>query len=106
MSVTYTADNDPDHLLGRPNGYTSKTTFTDGCIAPEPGLDSTSVQAGCSVEVFADAASAQRRQQHVRKAMPSMGIEYSYIRGTALVRVSGALTPVQAGEYQAAASSG
>jgi hypothetical protein len=32
--VTYTADTDSNHLLGRPNGYLSKATFTDSRVQP------------------------------------------------------------------------
>jgi hypothetical protein len=28
FGITYTAENDPNHLLGRPNGYSSKVSFT------------------------------------------------------------------------------
>ncbi len=107
IGVTYTADDDPNHLLGRPNGYTSKTTFTDSRIERGPALDATSVKAGGSVEVFPDADAAQRRQlyiQSIQKATPIVGTEYSYLTGTALVRVSGDLTPTQAAEYEAAVS--
>jgi hypothetical protein len=105
--IVYTADDDPNHLLGRPNGYTSKATFVDTRIesGPPPG----SVDAGGSVEVFGDASAAAARQQYIQqlqKASPLLGTEYSYVEGPALVRVSGKLTPTEAAEYEAAAASG
>jgi hypothetical protein len=108
LGAVYTADSDPNHLLGRPNGYTSKATFTDRRVAAGPGITPGSVDAGGAVEVFADADSAQRRQQYIQglqKASPILGTEYDYISGATLVRVSGKLAPTQAGEYQAALSS-
>jgi hypothetical protein len=103
----YTADTDPSHLLGQPNGYTSKATFTDSRInsadiqeAP-PG----SIQAGGSVEVFADASGARLRQQFLgqrERNPPLLGSEYLFTDGTALLRVSGRLTPAQAAEYKTA----
>jgi hypothetical protein len=107
LGEVYTADSDPNHLLGRPNGYTSKATFTDRRVAGGPGITSGSVDAGGSVEVFADADSAQRRQRYIQdlqKASPILGTEYDYVSGATLVRVSGKLTPTQAAEYQAAMS--
>jgi hypothetical protein len=107
LGEVYTADNDPNHLLGRPNGYISKATFTDSRVASSPLITPGSVDAGGSVEVFADADSAQRRQQYIQglqKASPLLGTEYEYLSGATLVRVSGKLTPTQAAGYQAALS--
>ena len=36
------------------------------------------------------------------KASPMLGTEYSYVDGSVLLRVSQALTPGQAGEYETA----
>jgi hypothetical protein len=104
--VVFTAETDPNKLLGRPNGYLSKATFTDARIpsdglAAEPG----SVAAGGSVEVFADEDRAVSRKDYVDgigQAAPALANEYSYLDGPVLVRVSGQLTPSQAAEYEAA----
>jgi len=103
----YTADTDPDHLLGQPHGYTSEATFTDNRISPADtaGVRPGSVQKGGSVEVFADASSATIRQQRLgrlEKDAPLLGSEYTFTDGPALLRVSGRLTPAQAAEYAAA----
>ena len=51
-SVAFTADTDPNKLLGRPNGYTSKMSFADSRIdSDDPiGVEPGSVDAGGSVE--------------------------------------------------------
>ncbi|MFD8726160.1 hypothetical protein ACFV2H_51720 [Streptomyces sp. NPDC059629] len=103
-----TAENDPNHLLGRPNQYTSKVTFTDSRIKASDveGTDKDDVDRGGAVEVFADAAGAQARAKYIEtiiKSMPAF-TEYDYVQGTTLVRVSQYLTPAQAGEYKAAAA--
>ncbi|WP_101608474.1 hypothetical protein [Amycolatopsis sp. BJA-103] len=103
---TYTAENDPNHLLGRPNGYTSKTAFSDSRVKPSDVeyLGADAVERGGSVEVFGDEAGAKARMdfiQSVAKNMPMVG-EYDYVKGTILVRVSRFLTPDQAKEYEAA----
>ena len=103
----YTADTDPNHLLSKPNGYTSEATFTDNRISPTDtaGVRPGSIQKGGSVEVFADASSATIRQQRLgqlEKNAPLLGSEYTFTDGPALLRVSGRLTPAQAAEYAAA----
>lgn len=108
LSGTVTAANDPDHLLGRPNQYTSKVTFSDSRIKASDveGTSKGDVTRGGEIEVFADAASAQARAKYIEtvtKAMPAL-TEYDYVHGTVLVRVSQYLTPAQAGAYKAAAN--
>lgn len=103
----YTADTDPNQLLGKPNGYLSEATFTDNRISPADtaGVRPGSVQRGGSVEVFADAASATIRQQRLGKLerdAPLPSREYMFTDGPALLRLSGRLTPGQAAEYAAA----
>jgi hypothetical protein len=52
--VVYTADTDPNHLLGRPGGYVSKTAFIDSRVSQSDveGMRSDAVERGGSVEVF------------------------------------------------------
>lgn len=101
-----TAENDSNHLLGRPSQYTSKVTFSDSRIAKSDAeiFEKGDVELGGAVEVFADGADAKARAayiQAVTKSMPAL-IEYDYVHGAVLVRVSRFLTPAQAGEYKAA----
>ena len=101
-ATVYTADTDPNNLLGRPGGYTSKADFTDDRAKPK--LDD-EVQNGGSVEVFEDSAAAEGRAKSIAdilKAAKIFGTEYHYVSGGVLLRVSGALTPDQAAEYEAA----
>ena len=103
----YTAETDPNHLLGEPNGYTAEATFTDNRISPvdTAGVRPGSIQKGGSVEVFADASSATIRRQRLgqlERNAPLPAGEYTFTNGPALLRVSGRLTPAQAAEYAAA----
>jgi hypothetical protein len=107
LGIVYTAENDPNHLLGRPNGYTSKISFTDSRVDKKrvEGQASDAVDAGGSVEVYQDADGAARRAKYIQdlqKAAPILGTEYGYLEGPVLVRVSGNLTPTQAAEYKTA----
>ncbi|MFF1608866.1 hypothetical protein ACFVYA_13895 [Amycolatopsis sp. NPDC058278] len=103
---TYTAEDDPNHLLGRPNGYISKTAFSDSRVKADDVeyLDEDAVERGGSVEVYTDEAGAKARMdfiQSIAKGMPAVG-EYDYVKNGVLVRVSRFLTPDQAKAYQAA----
>ena len=105
--VVYTAGNDPNHLLGRPNGYTSKASFTDSRIKASSIKDTSSgsVDRGGSVEVYPDQAGAAARKKYIddtMKAAPILGTEYLYIDGPVLLRLSQLLTPDQAAQYQTA----
>lgn len=101
-ATVYTAATDPNQLLGRPGGYLSKADFTDG--RAKPNIDD-EVQNGGSVEVYADPAEARERSEFITTTLDRMkifGREYHYLSGGILLRVSGALTPDQATEYEAA----
>ncbi|MEU4296330.1 hypothetical protein [Kitasatospora aureofaciens] len=104
--VQVTADNDPNHLLGRPGQYTSKVTFSDSRIkaADIEGEKEDSVNRGGAIEVFASEADAKARSEYIQgivKGMPAL-MEYDYVRGPVVVRVSKLLTPDQAKALQAA----
>jgi hypothetical protein len=104
-----TAASDPNHLLGRPDEYTSKITFTDSRVSASDAanLPPGDIDLGGSVEVFATAADAQARATYIQavvKGVPAAA-EYDYEHGTILIRVSHYLTPAQAADYQKAAAS-
>jgi hypothetical protein len=108
-SVVYTAETDPNHLLGRPTGYQSKATFADRRVNPGSATDSSqgSVELGGSVEVFADDQGAQQRMRYIQAIGSSLpaAAEYDYVSGPMLLRLSRLLPPAQAAEYQKALSS-
>ncbi|MEU3568909.1 hypothetical protein AB0E96_10865 [Kitasatospora sp. NPDC036755] len=101
-----TAEDDPNHLLGRPGQYTSKVTFTDSRVkeADVEGEDADSVARGGAVEVFATEADAKARAQYIQgivKSLPAVA-EYDFVHGTVLIRVSKLLTPEQADGFKGA----
>jgi hypothetical protein len=103
--TVYTAQDDPNHFLGRPHQYTSKTGWLDTRTG-ETSVSESGVDAGGSVEVFATADDAKARAKYVQgllKASPILGTEYDYLKAEVVVRVSGKLTPEQAAEYSKAA---
>ncbi|WP_435589980.1 hypothetical protein [Micromonospora aurantiaca (nom. illeg.)] len=92
-------DTDPNDLLGRPNGYTSRAS------ADLPGGDSEAekygIDRGLVIEVWPTADDAERRSKFIQdtlKSMQLLGTEYHYRadKGRALVRVSGKVKPSQA----------
>ena len=101
-----TEANDSNHLLGRPNGYSSKEVVTDLRVAVADRGDAGGVDQGASVEVYPDAAGAKARAAYIgaiAKSSPVLANEYDYVRGAVLVRVTGKLTPTQAKDYKAVA---
>ncbi|MFF6877014.1 hypothetical protein ACFY9S_17060 [Streptomyces sp. NPDC012474] len=105
----YTEASDPNHLLGRPGGYTSKAAFSDSRVssADVEGLGEDAVERGGSVEVFKTAEEARARAKYIEtiaKSMPG-ATEYHYIAGGILIRVSNLLTPTQAKDYETGAKS-
>jgi hypothetical protein len=102
--TTSTAESDPNDLLGRPNGYRSRATFTIPGV--EAGSDDPEDcnRGGC-VEQWPDAGAAQDRADRIGeigKRLPAAG-EYTYARDDGmLLRVSRAATPAKADELRAA----
>jgi len=102
-AAVFTAATDPNNLLGRPGGYTSKATWRDTRLDAwiEGELH---VEDGGSVEVYPTPAGAQKRSAFLTamsEAAPVIG-GYTYTRGAVVLRVSRMLTPEQAAEYDAA----
>ena len=101
QSVIYTAETDPNHQLGRPNGYASKVNFNDTRLKFSENFDTDS---GGSIEVYPSSSGASERKKYIDgigKALPGL-TEYSYLKGSILLRVSHVLTPDQAKEYEGA----
>jgi len=99
----WTAETDPNKLLGRPGSYTSAATVIDtrvDCDEPaEPGID-----CGARVEVFATAGAAKKRSDYIQGILEGggvLGTEYHTLAGGTLLRVTGELTPKQAAVYAA-----
>jgi hypothetical protein len=101
-SVAYTAKNDPNDLLGRPNQYTSKVMFEDTRLNPDPIADKFDVQNGGSIEVLENKNDAIRRNEYVDSIGKGFSpiSEYTYREGTVLLRLSQRLLPKQAAAYE------
>jgi hypothetical protein len=101
---TYSAESDPEKLLGRPNQYVARAAWRDTRInvspppgkKPEPGIAS-----GGIVEIFANERDRETRQTMLAQAatQPPPG-QHLYGKGRVLVRVSRELTPAQAADYE------
>jgi hypothetical protein len=96
--VTITEDNDPNELIGRPNGYVSAAVIYDSA------LQCTALSASCGgvVEVFANPDAAQDRMNYIQqqlKTSPVLGTEFDTIVDSALLRVSGKMKPSVAAAY-------
>ena len=98
--VTITEDNDPNNLIGRPNGYVSAAVLYDS------GVECTELGTACGgmVEVWPTAADAQRRSDYIQgilKDSPVLGTEYDTLNGAALLRIDGKVKPSVANSYAA-----
>lgn len=102
----YTEEDDPNKLLGRPSGYTSKIAFSDSRISKKDieYTDSDAIERGGSIEVYGDSEGAKQRAEYIQAIGKGSGLanEYDYLKGSILVRVTGNLTPSKAKDYQAA----
>lgn len=97
--VEYTAETDPNSLLGRPNQYIQKISWKDTRIVEvgEPGTST-----GGTVEVFLNVENMEARKAYVSTVSQTASflVQYSFSNGTILVRLSHDLTPDQAAEYE------
>jgi hypothetical protein len=104
--MVYTEDDDPNKLLGRPNGYTSKIAFADTRLseADTGGTQKDAIERGGSIEVFPDAELAKGRAEYIQGVLKNSGLgaEYDYLQGPVLVRVTGNLSPRKAQDYERA----
>jgi hypothetical protein len=106
--VVYTPVTDPDHMMGRQGGYTSKVEWVDpraikAGAAGKPSGGGGGVAWGGGIEVFPTVAGAQARDRYIRTfAGTFIGDGWDYVAGTAVLRLSNYLTPGQASAYLAA----
>ncbi|MFL5895873.1 MAG: hypothetical protein ACJ76Z_12280 [Thermoleophilaceae bacterium] len=102
LTVVYNASTDPNHLLGRPAGYTSKASWRDSRVKDPQDTEKGVVDLGGSVELYDDPADARKRADYIHSAEDSVGFlahEYLWVSGGAVLRVSASLTPSQAKQY-------
>jgi hypothetical protein len=99
--VTITENNDPNNMIGRPNGYVSAAVMVDKTL---PACDSTAfgVDCGATVEVWPTVADATTRGKYIHAVLSGggpLGSEWDFVKGDTVLRVSGNLKPSQAGIY-------
>jgi len=100
--VAITEDNDPNDKIGRPGGYVSAATVYDsGAECTELGAE-----CGATVEVWPNSDEASQRSMFILDTLKSadgvLGEEYHYRHGPVLLRVTGAIKPSVARQYEAA----
>ena len=88
--TAYTASTDPNNLLGRQDGYTSKVSWGGFALTDGDG------QNGGSIEVFATPAEALARKTYVSSFGAMLSDGYDYVIGTALLRLEPEYLPAQA----------
>lgn len=98
-AVIYDERTDPNHLLGRPGGYTDKMNFTDARITEKRDF--------CTIEVFANNADALRRKTYTEQIgnTAPMFSSYYFLHRNVLVRIDKQLPPSDAEAYRIALES-
>jgi hypothetical protein len=86
QTAVYTDDNDPNHLLGRPNQYVSEVEVRDTRInTPDvTGVPHGSLQYGGSIEVFASSTDAAQRAAALQANMNGTRRRWSSTTCTAM----------------------
>lgn len=100
---TFMAGDDPEELLGRPGGYLAKTAFRDTRLDMRVAERVETVDSG-TVEVWPTEEAARRRREFLTRrgeTAPDL-VEYGYVKGPVLLRLSKRFTPDQAAAYDAA----
>lgn len=89
-----TEDNDPNNLLGRPNGYLAAAVISDSRLTQrQSGFG---VGWGAMIEEYPDPGGAQRRADYIAgiaSAAPMLANEWDHVHDRWLLRVSGDLKP-------------
>jgi hypothetical protein len=91
--VVYTEATDPNKLLGRPGGYTSKADWADKRIK---GVTGGGVDGGGTIEVYPTEKGAKQRVAYIQGLIDdgvALAIQYLYRKGAAVLRLSKELTP-------------
>lgn len=109
QELTYTEETDGNGLLGRPDQYTSKTSWNDENDVDEVQMCNDYPDddyRDCTVEVFENKSDARERQEYIESVWEDGGLlhqdQYIYRAGTALLRVTYQITPDQAAAYEKA----
>jgi hypothetical protein len=105
MTKVYTERSDPNNLLGRPGGYTSKIAFSDSRVKQSDliGVDKYDTGRGGSIEVYETSALAKKRAAYIQAVSGGIvGTEYDYLSRGMLIRVNGNLIPKDAKTYEKA----
>ncbi len=91
---------DDNHLLGRPEQYTSKVFFYDGRHPQQAGSE----EGENTIEVFANAADAKTRDDYIAGVTKGVAFaqQYRYLHGRTLVRLDKIMLPSEAKRYEAA----
>jgi serine/threonine-protein kinase len=100
--IEITEDNDPNNLIGRPNGYFAASVLVDSRL---PRCETPGADCGAMIEQWPDQAAAQRRADYIQsmlKSMPMLGQEWNTVKGGLLLRVAGDLKPSEAKAYETA----
>lgn len=92
--------NDPNDLIGRPNGYTAATVIFDSRVSCEEGKPG--VDCGATIEEWPSQEDAEKRSDYIQELQSGsslLGSEWNTVHDGLLLRVSGNMNPSDAEAY-------
>ena len=106
IGFTYSAANDPSHLLGHSGSYTSKISFQDSRLATVHDFTSPSsspTAGGAALECFSTSDAASKRFTFLQDLSgTTRGDTDDILVGTCILRIGDKLSPTQAIHYRRA----
>lgn len=95
--IQYNEENDPNSLLGRPNQYVGKISWTDS-----RAVKKVQAKRGNTIEVFANDADLEARKKYTEAISKSSGMfnQYIFSHKNVLLRLDHQLLPREAAEYE------
>lgn len=104
---TYTPENDPNKLLGRQGGYTSKVSLQDSRLPPVAGNFGSesgpgSTDGGAAIECYPSHGGAVDRYNYLKGFTGVLGDGYDYVSGSCVLRLTKDLVPTEASQFEQA----
>ena len=108
IAFTWTAANDPNKLLGRQGGYTSKVSLQDRRLPKVPNFlakTASSTDGGAALECYPIGRGALLRYRTLKTLLGTVigdgyDYDYDYVSGSCVLRLTSDLVPTQAHQYR------
>ncbi len=102
----HNAENDPNKLLGRPDGYTASAKFEDTSVEQDQPIENDEIilPKGGIIEIWNTQEAAEARKDYIDEVTDLMNMpalkQYMYIHKGVLLRLEYDIVPDQAKKYE------